>query len=254
MPRTRRSDVVPGQEELLHRLRAEPLLWMHDERRAYLRITPDMVGRLFLVVFHYEEDEDATEKRSESVIGAPYTWTARVGMLRELDANVNTNHLECSFWYDTGSVYPDADEWSPGLACTITVPNLSYQLYTVPPSMPHSLPPPPTVPAELDAQLAASRHWLLAPFSQFEAVSAQLDEQHVGLKFVIVHKHYSGWAAYKAKFIGRDMCLRSFPLFLFHYENLGEGPLFITDESQLPDSELPATRIGPSLTYFLYFC
>lgn len=269
---------LESQDELLRALGSNLIVWLDNERKVRPKITPDMVGKQFLVVFHYEEPSDEDEvdevdeveadeeevqqeeeevqgrKRKavgESCLGAPYTWTARIGMLRELSANVNTNHLELHFWYEDRSVFPGDIYDAPDLARRIVVPDLSYQLYEKP-ALTSTLPPAPVVPPEFHDELVAAGHTLLAPFSDYAAVQRHLNVAAVGFDFVVVHKHYSGWAAYKARLVDVDDCLGTFPLFLFVYHNDGGGPLFVTQESQLPDSQLPDMRLGPSLTHFLY--
>ena len=96
---------------------------------------------------------------------------------------------------------------------------------------------------------ALGNHYL-GYFGDYEGVKQHLTEDKKGTKFLVLHNNYSGWAAYEATFEGIQDGL--IPQFEFVYDNSGDGPYFSTDDSQLPDSQMPHPLLGAHLNYFLF--
>lgn len=261
---------------------AELVGFCDDVKTMESKLTPAMVGTPFIVVFTYFDDDDddtlvlaegddddsfchavreddvqeRLKQEGEHVIEqrVPDQWTARVAVLKALDANYNSNHLEAVFIYNDGApLFSGVNKGQPGLARRITIPNCVYYLYTVPPSMQPLVPVVNfSIPSFFMEELASGGHQLLASFANFDSLRAQLSDTK-DTEFLVVHKHYSGWSGFDAKLVDVDDCLGDdLPLFIFDYNNSGDNPRFCTDESQLPDSQLPKMRLGPNLSYFLF--
>lgn len=250
-----------------------------DEQAMQRVLTAATVGTSFVVVFVYADNEDEVTVEaedqeeggeegggvvvvhpdtsdSESWIPVPAcSWTARVSTVKALNAHAHTNRLELSLVYNNDAlVFAGPVRPQPALAHRLTVPNSSYYLYSVPPCFQADVPALDVcMPDDFLSTLDSAGHALLAPFADYTALQQHLNTMSLMSSFLIVHRHYSGWAAYTAKFVDIDDCFdASLPLFIFDYENSGNNPLFSTDESQYPDSQLPDMRLGPSMTYFLF--
>jgi hypothetical protein len=200
-----------------------------DVDRITAVLTPAQVGRRFTVM--YASSEDKVEG-----------WQCGA-ILRSVHLNIN-GQPEFSFIYESSNssgfcvlsnkiVAPDSHYW--------LFPFDSYQ--QVPP---HRFP----VSEDVKTMLVALGNEYLGDFGDYDQIRQHLGADKVGTQFVVLHRNYSGWAAYEAVFKGIVEGL--VPQFEFEYDNSGAGPYVSTDDSQLPDSQLPRTHLGAHLHYYLF--
>jgi hypothetical protein len=258
-----RKDELNRDEHLLRQHGSTFASAFENKAAMHNIMKPDAVGKKFVVVFEYEdfesESEDVKEEEEQEEEGKyeceherfSEHWAARVGTLRAIGANVNTNSMMCSFSYDEESACGTQGGAGPQLARMICVPHLSYSLYSTPCSMEQERVKV-FIPPAFRATIEAAGHTELAYFGEYDTVQRCLASADHGSSFLIVYSHYGGWSAFVATFVRVDTCLPGVPQYVFDYVNNGEGPLFCTDESQLPHNLLPQVRLGPHVGYYLF--
>jgi hypothetical protein len=201
-----------------------------DVSRITALLTPAQVGRRFTIMYSTFEDK---------IEG----WQCGA-ILRAVHLSTN-GQPEFSFIYESTNsdglsllsnriVAPDSHYW----LFPFEGPNPEVPRYRIP------------VCEDVKTMLVALGNQYLGDFGDYEAVRQHLGADKVGTQFVVLHRNYSGWAAYEAVFKGVVEGL--VPQFEFEYDNSGAGPYVSTDDSQLPDSQLPRTRLGAHLNYFLF--
>lgn len=248
------------------------------------KMTADMVGKGFMVVYLLPPDDDDDDDDDEP----QPSWTARVSLLEAINANEDSNHLELTFLHNEDfPVHSRKWDCHMTLERTITVARGGYFLFTVPPCMEKLVPRfPLSVSPDFAETLEGFGHRLLAPFSDYARVRSELV---VGSTYFLVShvpttileaspsadrsvevllRHAKedgvepGWVAYKTKFGGVDNCLGpSLPLLLFEYQKCIEDeedgtPFISSTEVELAnvDFDSPPTRVGPHVRFLLYSC
>jgi hypothetical protein len=225
----------PRQDELESNF-SNVLATFADERQITGVLHPGAVGKKFTVMY--------VGPYNESDCGE-VGWQCGA-TLRSVSMN-SEGHPEFSFLYDV----PPAGK-SAIMKKRITAPDRRFWLF---PATTNRRGREvsifrPGVREDVRTLLEALGNRYLGAFGDYYQVREQLTEDKKGTKFLVLHNHYSGWAAYEATFQGIQEGL--VPQFEFIYDNSGDGPYFSTDDSQLPDSQLPHPCIGAHLNYFLF--